>query len=278
MKHLPIVSLVSVMITISCSPQINIREAAIVSERHTTLNSCIEFYSRCYHKLPTTLQDISKFLDEWEMEDPESCYPPDHLDEMLNYIESTGLLIESHTDSLFIFDKKNNIGCCVYGTPEYWIQNPQNYPSEKMDYWDIFRTSAFDMTGRYIFRANYSEIDSAIVKIGKKFPWRQEASINVQHWPDGKLVQQSVPFKAILQYDRITDSLSVLATMPTNVMAIVPNEEYAPHEFPANKPILDSKPNEDNYLSDLRKILHSFADNYRSISKIIFCCSIYCGQ
>lgn len=75
----------------------------------------------------------------------------------IDLIKNNNLQWEFYTDSVFVYSSSLNLGTCVYGHPFYWLEHPERYPEERVDYFDNFRPSIFDHQGKFIF--NFDLID-----------------------------------------------------------------------------------------------------------------------
>ncbi len=61
-----------------------------------------------------------------------------------DYFTEKYVMMESYQDSCFIYDRKHNIGCCIYGTPCFWINADKRKAQS-------YTPSFFDKSGNYLF-------------------------------------------------------------------------------------------------------------------------------
>lgn len=186
----------------SCSQKAAIREKAIRYESETELNGLIEYYSRCYYKLPNNISQLIYFLEKWEEHAPESYWSHITSDpDMRNLLKKDNPLISSYGDSLFIYLKKQRLGCCVYGHPYYWIEHADAYPYYRPDYWENFRVAAFDEQDNYLFDFPYYDFHRTVVN-----------SIASQRSAFNSTRNRLCPLVAF--YDSTLDTLYVASPLP----------------------------------------------------------------
>ena len=153
-----------------------VRQAAIKYEYDSELNGIIEYYSQCYYSLPKDKKDILSFLSSWKSSSPDSyCYDLCG-DDMISHIQKDRIRISSYEDSIFLFIPKKKAGCCVYGTPGYWLDHPELYGKSKASYEMYFRSSTFDVSGDYLFDYDTNGLEEMINAI------KQEYSDGIYAW------------------------------------------------------------------------------------------------
>ena len=159
-----IILLFIILTVISCRENDRaIREKAILYNTHSFLNNLVEFYTECNYVMPTSIKDLIGFVQDWN-ESSSGDYLSGTLirgEEIVRSLRSD-FSMASYADSVFLYSKKLRIGCCVYGSPNYWLNNPQKYPSERKDYKYMFRTSFFSSEGRYLFDERATSLDSLL--------------------------------------------------------------------------------------------------------------------
>lgn len=164
MRQLIVISLVVTCLFVSSCSKESIRHNALKYESTTEINGVIEYYSRCYYHLPDNLNQIIDFLSAWKKQSPDS-YPYDILpgkEDLLLSLKNSVCRVASYPDSIFLFFPTQKLGCCIYGHPAYWLDNPEKYPPCRPDYLENFMVTAYDKAGNYIFNIDYHRLWSII--------------------------------------------------------------------------------------------------------------------
>ncbi len=173
MKQIEII-LVFTVLSISCGREYTYRQA-IRYRSESEVDMVIEYFSRCYYRLPQDIKELEDFIDksEWR-EDAEFREKP---------------FFASFRDSVFLYFRKQKIGSCVYGHPIYWLQHPNDYPVDRLDYFENFKISGFDKNGKYVFNCDYDSLGVRLKEISNNYnnviacksrvftPWRDSLTI-----------------------------------------------------------------------------------------------------
>lgn len=181
----------------------DIRQDALENELYSELNSIVEYYSRCYYRLPEKIKDIRVFLNEWEKQAPES-FPAGYR----GVAESLGDRVEmaAFADSVFLYNRKNKTGCAVYGHPLYWYKHKERYPSERLDYSNQFQSCAYDRRGKYLFNWDSSDLYEQLLSMFPSNDSRGNVHCIIRAAQDGTLVLLSER----TQDDELVDSLAMV--------------------------------------------------------------------
>lgn len=173
-------TIASIVLLVCCcsSCSVSTRDNAKKYETYSQLNSIVEYFAKCYYRLPESKKEIHDFILYWKASDPQSyCYD----NELIKTFSDKKTQTEIYSDSLFIYLPKDKLGCCIYGSPEYWLMNPDKYPAERMDYNEQFGISAFDKNSKYIFGLHLSCLfNSEIYDIARSFQFNGLAKIDIQ--------------------------------------------------------------------------------------------------
>lgn len=278
MKHWLLLLIVCQLSFFSCGSNADaIRENAIKYESLTALNGIIELYSECYYKMPETVDNITSFIDEWRQNDSASyLYSRKESADIAEALSSHSIDAVFYDDSVFLFDRKNKLGCCVYGTPKYWLEHPERWPSERNDYWYQFKTAAFDREGEYIFNLDYERINEDLVTVGDPYRRICMTSYYTQSLLTDNLVLQKVPYQIAISYDADEDNMETLAAMPTtNEIFCFDRDSDGQDEsfqFELSSNLQDQF---SEYFSDMGQYLKSLVNSDERIAKIIFCSSLF---
>ena len=155
---------------VSCSLQDTIVcDNARKNRIHTQLDNIIEYYSACHYRMPDDINEICGFMNNLIEYDPEGY---SYVREWIDVISKNHCRMVSYTDSVFLYFPEQKAGCCVYGTPYYWLKYPEKYPMDRWDYNSNFQISAFDADGRYIFNLDYRGIEDSIYELERNFEGR----------------------------------------------------------------------------------------------------------
>lgn len=185
---------------------VDVRRKALLHEIQSPLNGLVEHYAKCYYRLPEKKEDLVTFIlqsgedyKEWQ--------------ELAGLLSNEKVLMDSFQDSLFIYNRENNLGCCVYGTPGYWLHHTEKYPEERMDYWSWFRTSAFDCLGNYLFHAEYQSMSEKLSEISGRYSHGCATELVFQDWLTHSSVLKTIPYKLILLCDFDSKEVRLLESM-----------------------------------------------------------------
>lgn len=140
-------TIISLIVLGSCNRYVEnkARENEILSQ----LNGFIGFFSQCHYRLPKSIDEIydfSRFCEKSEF----NCWQSKDF-AYLRGLEKLSNLSSFHKDSLFLYNMRSGRGCVVYGHPIYWHKHYEDYPEDRWTYTDIFRLSALDDKGKYVF-------------------------------------------------------------------------------------------------------------------------------
>lgn len=197
-----------VLLTSSCSHfNYEVIKKSRKYETMTQLNNIIEHYSRCYYSLPSNKQSLIDFLDKWRIEDSSTfCIQR----EIYTALKKEYFLMAAFEDSVFLYFPSRRIGTCVIGHPLYWIENPDLYPTERLDYWWNFQIAAYRKDGSYCFTFDYSSLTEKIKQLNHKY----ENVLFTQNSGICKSKTESLPFttyRAVACFDVINDSLYIIS-------------------------------------------------------------------
>ena len=84
------------------------------------LNLLLDNYVYSYYQMPNSLTDLAHFYQS-NTDDSEDL---DYFRSRMLYLNSGYLFMSTHSDSCFIYDAKNKIGCCYYGLPQDYLNAP----------------------------------------------------------------------------------------------------------------------------------------------------------
>lgn len=217
-----------VLLTGSCSPDIyNIVKKSRQHETITQLNSIIEHYSRCYYCLPSNKQSIIDFLDNWRIEDSSTfCVQK----ELYTALMEEKFLMAAFKDSVFLYFPSRRTGTCVIGHPLYWIEHPDLYPTERLDYWWNFRTAAYRKDGSYCYTFDYYALDEKIKHLENKY---KNALFTKKSSNDKSKTESSsfTTYRAIACFDVTNDSLYIISPiLALDQLYLLNNDkqEYSP--------------------------------------------------
>lgn len=248
-----------------CVANQNIRELAIQNKSETFFNNIIEYYSRCYYRLPYNKEELIDFLNHWQKADSESFWVKDFCDEknmnIIDYLKNGKIAWERYDDSLFCYIAETNSGCCMYGHPYYWIKHPELYPTERLDYWKNFNTAAYLSNGEFDFDFSSNQIDSEVDALKNRYRFSLKAEI-VCYESDSV---QMIPVKVILTYNVKDDEIVISSEPPkcknmyvsdgNNMLKSIGKEDVN---------LIDNS----SYLREIKQIIKKNLPNDKNFSKI----------
>ncbi|MBO4570935.1 MAG: hypothetical protein J5699_03290 [Bacteroidales bacterium] len=203
LKSASIVAVLVMLLGGCCSNKESIRQKAKKHECSSELNSIVDFYSRCNYALPSSISDITDFLNEWKKQDSTSYdYFDDSGNDYVDILKKNRLRFAYYGDSIFIYSPRKRVGCCVYGHPLFWINNPESYLEHKLIYEPS--PAVFNSKGQYIFNFQYAQlarlIDSISANYSKVYLYKKKL------YPTER--KRFFPVKAIVEYYPMCDSTS----------------------------------------------------------------------
>lgn len=171
---------------------------------YTGFDNIIEHYSACNYRMPTDMDEICDFMNNLIEKDPVGY---GYVKEFSDYISEHRHLMVSYTDSVFIYFPGEKIGCCTYGSPYYWIEHPEKYPEDRLDYNTNFQISAFDKEGHYIYDLDYSGMTESIDDIE-----REPGGLTIMNYQFNNFYKERryMPLLVVLTIN--LDSKTILAT------------------------------------------------------------------
>lgn len=154
--------IIAIISAASCTISSNtVCEKARKYSAETEINNIVEYFTVCQYRTPADFDELCDFVNEWKRNDSDGF---SYNDEIIQSFFAGRQMMASFKDSVLIFFPKRKIGCCVYGTPFYWLEHPDRYPAERMDYNSYFEPSAFNDDNEYLFQIDYSSFKDSVDK------------------------------------------------------------------------------------------------------------------
>ena len=84
------------------------------------LNLLLDNYVSSYYQMPNSLTELAQFYQLNTDVSEES----EQFRSTMSYLNAGYLFMSTYSDSCFIYDAKNKIGCCYYGLPQDYLNAP----------------------------------------------------------------------------------------------------------------------------------------------------------
>ena len=205
---------------LSCTGSSSVRELAIKNEVFfTPVNNIIELYSSYHYELPENYNQIIEFLKEWKKQDPDSFWLDYDNTDNTDKIEEMRALApqgEFYRDSIFLYYQQLNTGVCVYGHPYYWLEHPERFPEDRMDYDSFFRPSAFDSDGNIDFCFNREGLQEKLDEIGRFYKYQFVSENKFA----GERFRDYYPARVICEFYKDSQSLVFKTQIPSNLFSL----------------------------------------------------------
>lgn len=252
-----------------------IRDNARKYECVSILNSLLEGYIRVYYTSPVNKESLISFVEECEKKDKWFKQGINHTDfEMIKMLYDKQTYFASFQDSSFIYMENGpfgKVGCCVIGTPSFWLEYPELYPMDRLDYNDWFNTSAFSFDGEYLFPVefNYSALNNIIDSLSANYYsficYSGEVVDTYSPLIDKPtLINKWIPVRAVVLYDFLTDNLSIISHIPKENIFCYTNATMDPISI--NEAIEDLQ---QHFILDFKQTLRTFLTESAQCKRII---------
>lgn len=156
-----------VLVSCTYSP-VYIEQMAKKTVVFSDLNILLDDYVSSYYQMPYSLTDLAQFYQS----NADNSDEAEHFRSRLSYLNADYLYMSSYSDSCFIFDAKNRIGCCYYDLPQNYLNAPW-YSG-----FSLFRPSVISKDGK-ILKEYDGRIMTNLRHIWEKYPI--EFFVNVHH-------------------------------------------------------------------------------------------------
>ncbi len=143
-----IITLIIVLMIESCT--MDIRKMSLKYYCQGAVDNVIEAFVEAYYRMPTSLEEVRDFCSDFR-----TAYSSEGtmigmfekwMDGMTpeEYFSKKYVMMESYQDSCFLYDRRHKIGCCLYGSPCFWVN--RDYRKARS-----YSPSFFDESGKYLF-------------------------------------------------------------------------------------------------------------------------------
>lgn len=257
---------------------ISVRDRAVKHKYEGLIDNVVEAFVESYYRMPASLEEISEFCADYRKtyssygtmigmfkERMEGLTPEEYV--MAKYVK-----LESFADSCFIYDRKHKIGCCIYGTPCFWIN--RNWQKSRN-----FKPSFFDENGKYLFLDLQLEFVTGIKSLTKKYnciiKHIEEAGEVTPPYNSNTISfreRDTVSYQAIMRYEssELKPLCGLENTTHTLMLYSASTKEYSNICGDAD---LSDLCNE--YFTELRQYLDLFVAKHRQVKSIIFRTGFY---
>lgn len=254
MRRIGIIGLLATVL-ISCGSDY-VHRQAIMHQSVSEIDMATEYFSICYYRLPKDFKELNEFIDESEWK------------ELIEIRDRP--LCAFYQDSVFLYFRRCRLGCCIYGHPVYWLQHPDEYPSDRIDYFENFRISGFDSNGRFVFSRDYELLSANIKTISINYkgviscknriftPWRDSLKIG--------------PKLFLLEYSKEDDKVKLIAELKHEGGMYISDKHDISRMFLETNNISIG----DDYIHSVKHLLAHFLDTHIEIHKLLVPLNIYC--
>lgn len=240
-----------------------IRDLAKKHEYNSPVNKLLEGYIRAYYATPPDKDHFLSFVQACELKD-------DYIKQLKQYggYEIVEALFDNHSlfasfsDSTFIVMRKgafNKMGCCVIGTPSFWLEHPEKYPMDRLDYNDWFNPAAFTANGEYLFPLEFDysrlkqQIDSiSILYYDSLVIHKDVIDLSSTNLDDPLFVKQWLPLRIVVSYELSSDYISMQSVIPNTGVYYTNSQTAEPLPLQTETVSVCR-----NYLDDIKQIFRT---------------------
>ncbi len=250
---------------------------------HPILYGLVEMYSQAYYKLPEDYMSLYNFIMQYKKNEPDDFsdleYYTKH--DILRDFSPRKVRYSYYRDSIFILlsNQSGDASCYYIGNPFYRIDHPELYLTEEMDFWEKFKTSAFNNNGEYVFPSqfDYDSLDSCIIDVFKKY---KTIVLNKGYYLengdsilDRHLTEGYYPFRCVISYGVTNDSLAIISNIP-------PIEHLLLKAATSDTSVLDSSIHVlcYEYLEDIKQVIKAIVKDYPNIDSVMTTIPLYCNN
>ena len=236
------------------------------------LNGMIQFFIHSTYRMPKDYQDFLNFISLWKEND--SFFFEMETIEGYSIIDSlthTDIQFAAYDDSVFFFLPKYHIGSYVIGTPRFWIEHPDAYPTIQCERTD-FLPAAFQNDGNYLFDIDYVQFQKNLDSIQNGYTNRllypgEEVDLFFRY-PRHKMI----PLRVMLKYNALLKELTFCSQIPKQDSLFSVNKSINNDPTQIHLPIDElCRP----YFDDVVAIMDSLSKHDTRIDQIIAICPIY---
>lgn len=251
-----IIIILMVSLSSSCGDDYVYRQA-ITHQSVSEIDMVVEYFSICYYRLPKNFKELKEFIDASEWKD---------------FIEIRDRpLFASYQDSVFLYFRQSQLGCCLYGHPLYWLQHPDEYPSDRLDFFENFQVSGFDKKGKYIFCRDYELLSANIKTLSDNYreviscksriftPWRDELIMG--------------PKLFLMEYSNEDNKITIIAEQGHEGDTYVSDKLDVSHMLSVINNISPCS----EYIHSVKQVLSHFLETHPEICKLLVPLNLYCN-
>ena len=254
MKRIGIIGFLTTIL-ISCGSNY-VHKQAIMHRSVSEIDMVTEYFSICYYRLPKDFKELKEFIDvsEWK--------------EIIEIRDRP--LFAFYQDSVFLYFRHYRLGSCIYGHPVYWLQHPDEYPSDRIDYFENFRISGFDSNGRFVSCRDYEMLNANIKSISFNYkgviscksriftPWRNNLKMGAKLF--------------LLEYSKEDDNVKLIAELKHEEGMYISDRYDMSQMFREINNISIG----DDYIHSVKQLLTQFLNTHTEICKLLVPLNIYC--
>lgn len=264
-----IITLIIVLMIESCT--MDIRKMSLEHYCQGAVDNVIEAFTEAYYRMPTSLEEgrdfCSDFRAAYSSEGTMIGMFEKWMDEITpeEYFSKKYVMMESHHDSCFLYDRKHKIGCCLYGSPCFWVN--RDYRKAR-----TYSPSFFDESGKYLFCDLGDELLSGINNLVQEYDnaimhIETSGSVPEPFYRDISCseVSDTVAYQVILRYSE-SELESLCKDQPVRIMKYSRTEkEYSDIDGSLDLMVLCM-----DFHSALKRCLDDFVSRHQEVETIIF--------
>ena len=152
------------------------------------------------------------------------------------------------------------MGCSVKGTPYYWLEHPDTYPIERMDFSEIFRVSAFNENDEFIFDIDYDAFENVLEK--KKDGYSRKFLYKKINEPFD--INQFIPMFAIARIDLEKGCTSITYQNSSSIYSCPDSSIRSIEEYNGS-----IRMDTEDYINDIIETTKSYFSSISSIHKVV---------
>lgn len=265
-----ITTLILVLMIDSCT--MDIRKMSLEYYCQGAVDNVLEAFTEAYYRMPSSLEEVRDFCSDFRAAYSSEGTMIGMFENWMDglspeeYFSKKYVMMESYQDSCFIYDRKHKIGCCLYGSPCFWVN--RDYRKARS-----YCPSFFDESGKYLFCDLGGELQSSINDLVLEY---DHAIMHIEN-PDSvpepfhsyfscSEVSDTVAYQVVLRYSG--SELEPLCEVHPTVRVLKysrTEKEYSDIDGSLDLMILCA-----DFHSALKRCLDDFVSRHQEVRTIIF--------